>query len=365
MRARALSVLLLAATIMWEVPVLGLALAGRAYQSFLAFPPRTRALPHPPFDWVSFAVVALPLVAVVALYWRAIANARPGAAVSTRHHFPWWGWVGLGLVAASWVFAWHESFVPAPWRRHVFAPLWLGYILLMNGLTLRRTGWSPLTHRSRWFVALFPVSGVFWWLFEHLNRFVANWYYSGVEASGDWDYFVQTTPAFCTVLPAIASTWAWLATFPRLNAMNLPGAGRRIALAWPALAAGLLALACIGIWPNVLFPALWLAPLLVIGALQQLLVGDTLFASLRHGDWRPLLQPALAALICGLLWELWNFGSLAKWHYSIPYVQRFHVFEMPLLGYAGYLPFGVECALVMDLVARCIDGRKAWPLRLR
>src|SRR5215510_10156127 len=191
MRARALSVLLLAATIMWEVPVLGLALAGRAYQSFLAFPPRTRALPHPPFDWVSFAVVALPLVAVVALYWRAIANARPGAAVSTRHRFPWWGWVGLGLVAASWVFAWHESFVPAPWRRHVFAPLWLGYILLMNGLTLRRTGWSPLTHRSRWFVALFPVSGVFWWLFEHLNRFVDNWYYSGIGALDDWSYFLQ------------------------------------------------------------------------------------------------------------------------------------------------------------------------------
>jgi len=94
-------------------------------------------------------------------------------------------------------------------------------------------------------------------------------------------------------------------------------------------------------------------------------VGETLFGWLRYGDWRPLLQPALAALICGLLWELWNFGSLAKWHYSIPYVQRFRVFEMPLLGYAGYLPFGVECALVMDLVARCIDGRKAWPLRLR
>jgi hypothetical protein len=61
-----------------------------------------------------------------------------------------------------------------------------------------------------------------------------------------------------------------------------------------------------------------------------------------------------AALACGLLWELWNWGSLAKWHYSLPYVQRFLVFEMPLLGYAGYLPFGLECALVMDLVARAL-----------
>ena len=41
----------------------------------------------------------------------------------------------------------------------------------------------------------------------------------------------------------------------------------------------------------------------------------------------------------------------------IPYVQRFHVFGMPLLGYAGYLPFGIACALVTDLVARLVAGR--------
>jgi hypothetical protein len=42
-------------------------------------------------------------------------------------------------------------------------------------------------------------------------------------------------------------------------------------------------------------------------------------------------------------------------------VQRFSIFEMPLLGYAGYIPFGIECALVMDLVARLIEGRALWP----
>lgn len=75
-----------------------------------------------------------------------------------------------------------------------------------------------------------------------------------------------------------------------------------------------------------------------------------------------MLQPALAALVCGFLWELWNYGSLAKWHYSIPFVQRFPLFEMPLLGYSGYLPFGIECALIMQLVATALypsgeDGR--------
>lgn len=35
----------------------------------------------------------------------------------------------------------------------------------------------------------------------------------------------------------------------------------------------------------------------------------------------------------------------------MPYVQRFHLFEMPALGYAGYLPFGLQCLAAASLVA--------------
>ena len=46
---------------------------------------------------------------------------------------------------------------------------------------------------------------------------------------------------------------------------------------------------------------------------------------------------------------MWNFASLARWEYAVPWVQRFHLFEMPALGYAGYLPFGLECVAVAAL----------------
>jgi hypothetical protein len=155
------------------------------------------------------------------------------------------------------------------------------------------------------------------------------------------------------VLPAVASTWEWLKTFPRFAAL---GEGMpKLQVSVPAMVSilvGLFALAGIGVWPQALFGLLWLAPLPVLLGLQKLLLGETLLAPLAQGDWRPLLQPAAAALVCGFFWELWNWGSLAQWHYAVPYVQRFHLFEMPLLGYAGYLPFGVECALAVDLVNR-------------
>ena len=59
---------------------------------------------------------------------------------------------------------------------------------------------------------------------------------------------------------------------------------------------------------------------------------------------------ALAALVCGFFWEMWNYFSLARWTYSVPLVQRFQLFEMPLLGYAGYLPFGLVCAIIGDAI---------------
>jgi len=75
-----------------------------------------------------------------------------------------------------------------------------------------------------------------------------------------------------------------------------------------------------------------------------------------NGDLREAAASALAALLCGLFWEMWNVWSLAKWVYSVPFVGRFRLFEMPILGYAGYLPFGLECAALADLVL----GRWKW-----
>lgn len=356
-RLRTFSALLVAALIAWVAPLIGLAASGNPIAPYLAFPPRTVAAAHAPASWLWFGLLSLPGLGAFALIVFALAGTRsPGSHVGVRRPFPLWGWIGLAALAAGWFAAWSEP-TPAEWRRQAFTPLWLGYALAMNALVYRRTGQSLVTDRPLWFAALFPASAVFWWLFEYLNQFVRNWHYVGIQASGDWDYFLQGTLPFSTVLPAIASTWMWLRQFPRLEALRLPAVHAPPAAAWLALAAGALGLAAIGPWPEAFFPMLWVGPLLLLCGLQHLLTGTSLLAPLARGDWRPLLQPALAALACGLAWEFWNYGSLARWQYSIPHVQRLHVFEMPLLGYAGYLPFGVTCALVMDALARVVERR--------
>ena len=122
------------------------------------------------------------------------------------------------------------------------------------------------------------------------------------------------------------------------------------AIAWLLLIIGAIGFLAIGAWPNYVYAMVWVAPALILTALQS--IGDipNPLTGLKHGDWRGVGVPAAAALVCGFFWELWNWQSLAHWEYSIPFVQRFLIFEMPLLGYAGYLPFGIACVAIADIV---------------
>ena len=63
-----------------------------------------------------------------------------------------------------------------------------------------------------------------------------------------------------------------------------------------------------------------------------------------------MIALAIGALICGCFWELWNYYSYPKWIYRTPGAQFWHVFEMPLLGFGGYLPFGWDLFALRNLL---------------
>ena len=200
---------------------------------------------------------------------------------------------------------------------------------------------------------LFGMSALFWWYFEYLNRFVHNWYYLGVETLSPGQYVLFATLPFSTVLPAVLSTHELLKTYPKLSAglteykkISLPV--RKVA-ALPVLLLAGLGLLGIGIYSEYLYPLIWISPLIIITSIQHLTGRQTIFSPITEGNWQRIFLLAISALICGFFWEMWNIYSFAKWEYSIPFVQRFHIFEMPLLGYAGYLPFGLECGIIADL----------------
>lgn len=351
------ALLLALAVLLTGLPLLGVAAAGKDPLDYLQFPPVTAYVAHAPFSRIVFCIVALVIVASVVPFTYCLSRSTGATPMlPARLRLPWWGWLGGVIVVLAWWLAWTRFAWFAPLQAFTFSPIWLGYILLVNALAYARTGHCLLRDRPGYFLALFPFSAAFWWSFEYLNRFVQNWYYVGSAEFTPWEYFWYATLPFATVLPAVLSTRELLASLPWLS-HGLENAWR-ISLPHPKLTATLmLALAGgvlmgIGVWPELLFPALWLAPLLLIIALQVIIGEITIFAPVSRGDWTQLWQAAVAALVCGFFWELWNYKSLVHWQYSVPFVQRFQLFHMPLLGYAGYLPFGLECLALAGLLDR-------------
>ena len=356
MKSTLLKFVVLAAMLL-GLPMLGIVLAGYPIVRYLEFPPETRYVSQAPFAWIAFGAYALFIAAVVLPFvWRIIRTAdKFEAGPATVRPFPWWGWLGVILGAVFWVLAWTRFSWFTPLQQHTFIPLWLCLIVVINALCYRRSGRCMLVDRTGYFLFLFPASAAFWWFFEYLNRFVQNWHYTGVHYQ-PFEYFFHATLSFSTVLPAVLGVREWIAGMAWVeqgfkNYLPLQISHPRTA-AWAVLLVSGAGLAGIGVWSDYLFALLWISPLLIIVSLQALMGEQHVLSDIAVGDWSRVISAAAAALFCGGFWEMWNYWSLAKWQYSVPFVHCFQIFEMPLLGYAGYLPFGLECLVIGEILSR-------------
>ena len=332
---------------------------------FSDFPPLIVDYPdHAPFSWTFFIVFA-GLAAAGAFVlarptWFGFDRgdrpplarlAAPSEARTERLHaglglYPWWGWMGLVLVALSWTCAWNRFVWLGPLQDHMFVPLWLGYIFTIDGLVYRRIRRSLFRSNHLAFLCLFPASAMSWWYFEFLNRFIKNWWYVGAEEFTSVHYILSATLSFSTVLPAIfvtaqlLLTISWFRTAYARGPRWQPWARRYLML---TVMCGGVGLALMTKFNDPLFWFAWTAPMAVVAGVLGLAGLSTPFHALEQGRYTPLVALASAALVCGFFWELWNYFSMPKWEYSIPYVYRFTLFEMPIVGYAGYLAFGPLC----------------------
>ena len=209
-------------TMLVGLPLLGITIFGSDIRTYLEFPPLTRYVEHAPFNVIAFIVIsALDLLMVAGILFLmrhpATVNRIPAATPAEITAFPKWGLAGIAVMGIGWGLAWTRFDWFAPLQGHTFVLPWIGYILLTNALCYKRSGRSLMTDMPGRFLLLWPVSAVFWWFFEYLNRFVQNWYYVGVEDFSALEYTLYASMAFSTVLPAVLSTQRLLLTFTGFN----------------------------------------------------------------------------------------------------------------------------------------------------
>jgi hypothetical protein len=231
---------------------------------------------------------------------------------------------------------------------------WTGYILLVDGIIFRKRGSSWLmTHRREfWFLA--AVSIPLWVVFEAYNLLITNWHYVGLPENIVLRY-VGYAWSFATISPAIFETAELVAV---LRGTSGPQAGDEAARARPPGAAFLvIAGAAMLIWP-IIWPSPYLAAPVFLGFIFLLDPvnarngEESLLADLRRGSTDRTINLLAAGLVCGALWEFWNYWAGAKWIYDVPILPEWKIFEMPILGYFGFPPFALECFTMYVWVRR-------------
>jgi hypothetical protein len=265
--------------------------------------------------------------------------------------------VQMVLAVAVWYVAlWGRLLLAEPFTSWLYHFAWWPLLLLLDGILWRRRGWSGIWHRPGEFLRLACYSVTAWLIFELFNLRLLNWRYINLEPRL-WLRWPGYVLAFATVLPGILFTAEVLKA---KGVGNIPrGQPCRFA-PWPLvwLGLGVVFLVLPLMVPGYAFPLVWLAFFFLLDPLVDLLTGDSLTRRFWAGERQEPFCLLLAGLVCGFWWELWNFPARSKWIYTLPFFNFGRIFEMPVLGYLGFLPFALECAVMYEFF-RILEQRLA------
>jgi hypothetical protein len=258
------------------------------------------------------------------------------------------GWVGLGVIVAAEILLFRGDRFVGAW----FTPIvWTGYVLVLDGVVARLTGESLLADRRAELLGVALASIACWWLFEWYNA--PRFWRGGADAVGRWWQYQNLEPnpllrrvgydwAFATIFPALFLTARALAVIVfadlRIRPARLPRWALSLSIVSGAFAV-VLPLAVVSPW---LVPLVWVGWALLLEPINYHRGAASWLRGLERGDASHVAALLASGLVCGALWEFWNYWAITKWTYTVPYLPRVRLFEMPVLGYLGFPPFALE-----------------------
>jgi hypothetical protein len=246
-----------------------------------------------------------------------------------------------------------------PFATYFYAFAWWSYILAADALVYWVRGESLIMNRTRTFLLMIPLSIFIWCIFEGFNLRLANWHYITLPPEF-WLRWMGYAVAYGTVLPGLCETAHLLQAARCFRAVSVRRwRPSRRSLNLMVAVGGLLLLSPL-LFPRYCFPLVWIGFALLLEPLLYRFGADSLLHDIEHGDLFRLLNLLAGGLVCGLLWEAWNFWAQAKWIYTVPFFEQGKIFEMPLLGFLGFPPFAVSAYAMYRILLMAMQRGKVW-----
>ncbi|MFA6461790.1 MAG: hypothetical protein WCV90_05975 [Candidatus Woesearchaeota archaeon] len=223
--------------------------------------------------------------------------------------------------------------------------VWSGYILLVDAIVFSLSKKSLISTYPKKFWLVVLLSIPLWSVFEWYNLFIQNWYYTNYT-------FLVHVADFTIIFPAVLETYFLLKAVRIFEKVKLKQkyevSPRLITL---MILFGILSCILPLIFPKYTFYLVWVAFFLLLDPINYVLGNPSIIKHLHDGKMNIPLCLFFGAMICGIFWEFWNFWAYPKWFYEIPFISFLKIFEMPILGFIGYGPFGWEVYAMYNFVA--------------
>lgn len=246
----------------------------------------------------------------------------------------------------------------------LYAYGWWGWIFILDGIRACLRKDSLFTTRRK---LLFPTvvwSITFWFFFELLNLYLQNWYYVGVLYPTSWLSLLLCVLfpwlCFATVFTGLFETYDLLTAIKWIKTRN--GKPR----AYPKWVSYFLQFLGVVMMLSALIDPYWLAPL-IWGSVTFLIDpwnyrrgARSILRDFESGNWGSVVRLLLAGLICGLVWESFNFLAPQKWIYTVRGLEHFKLFEMPLLGFIGFPALALDAMAVFSFLSYQFLGNQSW-----
>lgn len=268
--------------------------------------------------------------------------------------FKIYGWMGLLIMSLAEILLITNSTFVKSW----FTPImWTGYILFIDSFIYRVTGNSLISSRFKQFLFMLPYSVGCWLIFEAYNLHLQNWQYFGQPENLLERYFGYFW-AFATIFPGVLLTSELIDISGIFNKFRVRTFTFSKTTLYIIMTIGVLFLVVPILAPQeiavYLFGPVWIGFVFFLDPINYFSGGKSLFRDLENGRLNKLFSLFLAGVICGILWEFWNYWATAKWIYTLPFLNEPKIFEMPLFGFLGFLPFAIEIYVMWEFAARVL-----------
>jgi len=236
---------------------------------------------------------------------------------------------------------------------HFYSFVWWSYILIIDSIYALKKNKFLIFKNS--LIFLIVISAGFWCIFELINLRIQNWFYINLPRELGQRWFMGYLLSYGTVIPAIYVTKEIIhSLIGKIKIKNTYVKNYTVY----AITIGFFMLFITLLLPEYFFGLAWVSTGLIFDGYNYK-VGNRSFAGdLEKGCIDNLLASMLGGAFCGFLWEFWNNWAVTKWVYTVPFFEDLKLFEMPVLGYTGFIVFGFETIAFLNFLEGILSEMK-------